>query len=451
MKLGLIAMSATRAHNTELTKLGFTLPGFVDRSRVIASLPSLGLLTLAGMTPPDVEMEYLDVPDLTKFNGVPGEFDAVAISSFTAQIREAYELADRYRAMGTTVLMGGLHVTALPEEALEHADAIVIGEGEPSWPKMLEDLSNNRLERIYDSRGRPFDMAQSPMPRFELLSHDRYTRMTVQTARGCPFNCEFCAASIRLSPYYRVKPVDKVIAEIRHIKELQPDPFIEFADDNTFVNKRHGKSLMRALKDEHVKWFTETDISVADDDELLGLMRDAGCVQVLIGFESTTREGLAGVETKLDWKARRFDEYMASIDKIQGYGISVNGCFVLGMDNDGPECFENVLQFVRDSQLYDVQITMLTAFPGTPLYDRFKAEQRLLNPTAWELCTLFDVNFQPKHMSSAHLESRFRWLVERLYSEEFTDERHGKFRERQAAMIASAGRAKEGMHEHHYG
>lgn len=451
MKLGLIAMSAVRAHNKELTELGLTLPGFVDRSRVIASLPSLGLLTLAGMTPSDIEMEYLDIPDLTKVDGVPGEFDAVAISSFTAQMRQAYELADRYRARGTTVLMGGLHVTALPEEALEHADAIVIGEGEPSWPNMIDDLKNNTLKRVYDSRGRPFDLADSPMPRFDLLNQDHYNRMTVQTARGCPFSCEFCAASIRLSPYYRVKPVKKVIAEVRRIKELQPEPFIEFADDNTFVNKRHGKELMRALAREHVKWFTETDISVADDDELLGLMRDAGCVQVLIGLESTTRESLAGVETKLDWKARRVDDYMASIDKIQSHGISVNGCFVLGMDNDGPECFDNVLQFVRESRLYDVQITMLTAFPGTPLYDRFESEGRLLKPTAWELCTLFDVNFKPKHMSPAHLESRFRWLVEQLYSKDFTEERHGNFRARQAAMLASRGRVKEGMYEHQIG
>ena len=137
MKLGLIAMSATRAHNKELTELGFTLPGFVDRSRVIASLPSLGLLTLAGMTPAGIEMEYMDVPDLSKIEDLPGEFDAVAISSFTAQMNEAYELADRYRAAGTTVLLGGLHVTALPDEALQHADAIVIGEGEPSWPAMV--------------------------------------------------------------------------------------------------------------------------------------------------------------------------------------------------------------------------------------------------------------------------------------------------------------------------
>ncbi len=451
MKLGLIAMSATRAHNEELTKLGFTLPGFVDRSRVIASLPSLGLLTLAGMTPRGIEMEYMDVPDLTRVDGLPGEFDVVAISSFTAQMKEAYELADRYRAAGTTVLLGGLHVTALPDEALSHADCIVIGEGEPSWPNVINDLQKNRLQRIYDSRKRPFNMAASPIPRFDLLNQDHYNRMTVQTARGCPFNCEFCAASVRLSPFYRLKPVENIIAEIRRIKELQPEPFIEFADDNTFVNKRHGKVLMRALQAEHIKWFTETDISVAEDDELLGMMRDAGCVQVLIGFESATRAGVNGIEMKSDWKARQFDDYMSAIDKIQSHGISVNGCFILGMDNDGPDCFENVVEFVRDSGLYDVQITMLTAFPGAPLYQRFKAEGRLLDETAWELCTLFDVNFKPRNMSPGELESGFRWLVEELYNQEFTDERHRKFHERQAALLASRHRKEGNVNEHHYG
>jgi radical SAM superfamily enzyme YgiQ (UPF0313 family) len=448
MKLGLIAMSALRAQNPELTRLGLTLPGFVDRSRIIASLPSLGLLTLAGMTPRHIGLEYLDVPDLTKIKGLPGVFDAVAISSYTAQIREAYELADRYRAAGTTVLLGGLHVTAQPDEALQHADAIVVGEGEPSWPTLIEDLESNRLKRVYDSRDRPFDLADSPMPGFELLNQDHYNRMTVQTSRGCPFSCEFCASSIRLSPYYRVKPVKKVIAEIRRIKELQPEPFIEFADDNTFVNKQHGKELMRALRGEDVKWFTETDVSVAKDRELLALMRDAGCVQVLIGFESATRKGLAGVETKSDWKARQFDGYLSAIDTIQHHGITVNGCFVLGLDNDSSQCFEEVLNFVRESNLYDVQITIMTAFPGTPLYDRLIAEGRLLDESAWELCTLFDVNYKPSHMSKDFLESRFRWLAEKLYSKEFTDKRHRKFRDRQAALLAGSSRWDERSHEH---
>jgi len=136
VKLGLLAMSGVRAHNPELTAFGLTLPGFVERNRVVASLPSLGLLTLAGLTPPDIDLHYVEVPDLPPGDAIPGEYDAVAISSFSAQIREAYTLADRYRRRGTKVVMGGLHVTAMPEEAMQHADAVVLGEGEVSWPQL---------------------------------------------------------------------------------------------------------------------------------------------------------------------------------------------------------------------------------------------------------------------------------------------------------------------------
>jgi radical SAM superfamily enzyme YgiQ (UPF0313 family) len=144
MKLGFIAISGVRCQNAELLAMGLTLPGFVERSKVIASLPSLGLLTLAGMTPDDVEVGYLEVPDLSQCAGLPGEFDAVAISSFSAQINDAYRLADRYRQAGTRVILGGLHVTARPDEAAAPADAVVIGEGEPVWPSVMADLRANR-------------------------------------------------------------------------------------------------------------------------------------------------------------------------------------------------------------------------------------------------------------------------------------------------------------------
>jgi len=427
MKLGFIAMSGVRAHNKELTQLGLTLPGFIERNKIIASLPSLGLLTLAGMTPSDIDVEYIEVEDIQKVDGLPGDYDVVAISSFSAQMNEAYELADRFRAAGTRVLLGGLHVTALPDEALQHADCIVIGEGEPVWPQLISDLKHNRLQTIYDARGTPFDLADAPMPRFELLDPQRYNRLTVQTTRGCPFNCEFCAASIRLSPFYKVKPVEKVIAEIQRIKEIWPKPFIEFADDNTFVNKHHAKKLLRSLAPEKVRWFTETDISVAEDDELLNLMRESGCAQGLIGLESPSRAGLHGLEKKSDWKLKQYDHYLESINKIQSHGISVNGCFVLGMDGTGPESFRQVFDFVRDSGLHEVQVTILTAFPGTPLYDRLKREGRIIKDKAWELCTLFDVNFQPENMTVSELEDNFRWLVEHLYSEEETAERQHRF------------------------
>jgi radical SAM superfamily enzyme YgiQ (UPF0313 family) len=430
MRLGFVAMSGTRAHNPELTKLGLTLPGFVARNKTIASLPSLGLLTLAGMTPGRIEMTYLDVPDLAAVPGLPGEFDAVAISSFTAQIGEAYALADRYRVAGTKVILGGLHVSALPQEAMRHADSVVLGEGELAWPAVVRDLEHGRLAPMYDMRHRSFDLAEAPMPRFQLLDIERYNRLTVQTQRGCPFSCEFCAASIRLSPTYKVKPVDKVMAEIREIKRIWPRPFIEFADDNTFVNKKHSKALMRALARENVPWFTETDISVAEDLELLALMRDSGCAQVLIGLESPSLRGLDGLEQKTNWKAKQRDRYLDGIRRIQDHGITVNGCFILGLDHTTTGSFEEIWQFVRDSGLYEVQITVQTAFPGTPLYERLQREGRLLRAEAWELCTLFDVNFRPSDMSVAELEAGLRNLAGRLYNEDFTRERRRNFHRR---------------------
>lgn len=427
MKLALLALSGLRAHNEGLTRLGLTMPGFVERNKTIASLPSLGLLTLAGMTPEDVELGYFEVSDIAEFEGLPEGYDAVAISSFSAQMKDAYVLADQFRSQGVRVILGGLHVTARPDEAQQHADSIIIGEGEPSWPKLIDDLKRDQLQHVYDSRATPFDLAAAPMPRYDLLDPERYNRLTVQTQRGCPFDCEFCAASIRLSPLFRVKPVAKVIAEIRRIKELWPNPFIEFADDNTFANKKHAKRLVRALIPERIKWFTETDISVARDSELLALMRDSGCAQVLIGLESPTLAGLSGVEQKSNWKARQLDSYYSAIHKIQSYGITVNGCFVMGMDGTGPESFQQVLDFVRDSGLFEVQVTIQTAFPGTPLYDRLQASGRLIDETAWELCTLFDVNFRPDRMTAEELENKFLWLVQELYSAEATKARRTSF------------------------
>ena len=304
MHIALIAMSGVRAANPELNAVGLTMPGFVERSKVIASLPSLSLLTLAGMTPDRIEVSYHEIADLRTLEQLP-ECDVAAIASFSAQIKDAYELSDRYRALGVRTVLGGLHVTARPDEAARHADSIVIGEGEIGWPMLLADLEAGRLKPRYATDGRSFSLADAPMPRFDLLDMDRYNRITVQTQRGCPWRCEFCAASIRLTPMYKMKPVDKVIAEIREIKRLWPKPFIEFADDNSFVHRRHSKQLLRAVAEERIHWFTESDVSIADDPELLALMREAGCAEVLIGLESPTVDGLNGVELRRNWKHGR--------------------------------------------------------------------------------------------------------------------------------------------------
>lgn len=454
-RIGFIAMSGVRAHNPELTKLGLTLPGFVDRNRIIASLPSLGLLTLAGLTPKHFDVEYHEIADLrrkpesesplpVKQGGGQGEglrrdldlpdhFDLVAISTFTAQLKEAYEVADFYRAKKIPVVMGGITVSSLPKEAREHCTSVVVGEGEPLWPEVLNDFERGALRPFYvqSSRlaGPGFDLRDAPMPRFDLLDPDKYNRITVQTSRGCPHKCEFCASSILLTSRYKVKPVEKVIAEIREIKRIWPRPFIEFADDNSFVHREHYKRLLRALAPEKLRWFTEADVRVAEDDELLGLMRDSGCQQVLIGLESPGRVSLNGIELRNNWKARQQDYYKAAIAKIQSYGVTVNGCFILGLDGDTPEVFDDVLQFVRDSGLYEVQITFMTAFPGTPLYERLKLEGRIIRDKAWELCTLFDINITPHNMSVEQLQSGFLKLARQLYSAEETSTRRRKFKQ----------------------
>jgi radical SAM superfamily enzyme YgiQ (UPF0313 family) len=429
MKIGFIAMSGVRAHNEELTKLGLTLPGFVDRNRIIASLPSLGLLTLAGLTPKNFEVEYHEIADLKKLPGLPTHFDLVAISTFTAQLKEAYRVADYYRVNGVRVVLGGITASSLPEEAREHCDSVVIGEGEPLWPEVLRDAEKGCLKPFY-SQSPPgqFDLRDAPMPRFDLLDPAKYNRLTVQTSRGCPHHCEFCASSILLTPRYKVKPVEKVIAEIREIKKIWPRPFIEFADDNSFVHREHYKKLLRELARENVRWFSEADVRVAEDGELLGLMRDSGCQQVLIGLESPRGSSLEGVELKNNWKARQQDFYKSAIETIQSYGITVNGCFILGLDSHTPAVFDDVFRFVRESGLYEVQVTFLTAFPGTALYYRLRREGRILQDKAWELCTLFDINFQPKNMSVGELQHGFLDLVKRLYAAEETAERRARFK-----------------------
>lgn len=427
MKIALIAMSGIRAHNPELTKLGMTLPGFLERGRVIASLPSLSLLTIAALTPERFEVTYHEVGDIHALDELP-RCDLAAISTYTAQVNEAYMLAERYRREGVTTVIGGLHVTARPDEAGEYFDAVVVGEGEVSWPKVMEDFEAGRLEKVYDSRGREFDLADAPTPRFDLLDPDRYNRLTVQTQRGCPWRCEFCASSILLTPRYKLKPVAKVVAEIQAIKNVWERPFIEFADDNTFVNKRHSRELIRALAEERVRWFTETDISVADDAELLTMMHDAGCAEILIGFESPNAGALGGIELNGNWKRKQFDGYRDAVERIQSHGIAVNACFILGLDGDGPEIFDAVERFVDETGPFDVQITVQTPFPGTPLYERLLSQGRLIDKTAWEKYTLFDVVSRPLYMSVEDLEHGLVDLANRIYSEEATNRRRKAFK-----------------------
>ncbi|MCD6287509.1 MAG: B12-binding domain-containing radical SAM protein [Candidatus Hydrogenedentes bacterium] len=428
MRIALIAMSGIRVCDAKLLELGLTLPGFVERSKTIASLPSLGLLTLAGMTPKEHEVEYIEVPDIRGFDAIPNGFDLAAISSYSAQIDEAYELAEQYGKLGVPTVLGGPHVTCMPEEAAQHCDAVVIGEGELSWLDVLHDCENGNLKQFYGSVDTEFNLADSPVPSFGLLDIAKYNRFTIQTSRGCPHQCEFCASSILISRKYKQKPIGKVLAELDSVLELWSRPFIEFADDNSLVDHAYWKELLPELTKRRIRWFAETDISVSDDEKMLGMMRASGCAQVLIGLESPLQNDLDGIETRSNWKYGAWSRYKDAIKTIQSHGVTVNGCFILGLDGHGPDIFDTVFEFVKNSGLYEVQITYQTPFPGTPLYDRLRKEGRLLEARNWKRCTLFDVNYVPKHMDVDTLVNGFHDLTVRLYNEEFTAWRRNNFR-----------------------
>ena len=426
MIIGLIAMSGVRVRTAELAALGVTLPGFVRRGKVIASLPSLGLLTVAGLTPPHHDIRYIEIDELPDLQSLP-DFDLVGISFLTASAMDAYKVADAYRSRGITVVMGGLHVSSLPEEALAHCDSVVVGGAETAWPQLLVDVEQGKLRRRYDgAMTGVFEPANYARPRFDLIKGRPYNRATIQTSRGCPRGCEFCAASPIITKRFNQKPVRFVMEEINALRREFPDPFIEFADDNTFLDKPWGREFLRELTPEQLHWFTETDASVADDLRLCDLIAESGCRQLLIGFESPRETDLLGIDP-VGWKKKIAPQARRVVDTLQSRGVSVNGCFILGLDNHTPDIFPVIRDFVVSSGLAEVQLTVLTPFVGSGLYERLRREGRLLGEQFWERCTLFDVNYRPALMTVEELEGGLRWLFAELYSREATERRKRVF------------------------
>ena len=286
--VALVPFTGFRVREPEMLELGMTLPGLQSRAGAIAQLPALGLLTLAGLNPPEWTASYHES------GGADAEAladriialrpDLVAVSALTASIDEAYQCCGLVRRAGLKVVLGGLHATACPDEAARHVDAVVVGDGEPIWPAVLADIDRGELRPLYRA-ATPFDLAGAPVPRFDLLGPAPRRRYTLQTQRGCPLACDFCAASRLLGPW-REKPAGKVAAELAAIRAIEPRPVVELADDNTFVSRREAGPLLEAIAGSGVRYFTECDWRIGEQPEVLAGLAASGCVQVLVGLES---------------------------------------------------------------------------------------------------------------------------------------------------------------------
>jgi hypothetical protein len=306
-----------------------TLPGLVDRANALSQLPGLGLLTLAGMMPPTWSCSYRD--DSTDLDSLVDAVlsenpDLVAVSALTASIEEAYQFSARIRAQRVPVAMGGLHVTACPDEAQRFADIVVIGEGEAVWPQLLADVERGSARSRYDAATERGAVPWAK-PRFDLLARNP-SRFTLQTQRGCPFACEFCGAS-RLLGSFREKPVELIAQELDAIKAIMSRPLLELADDNTFAGVRDPVPLFEAFENAEVRYFTESDWRIGERPELLRGLAKSGCVQVLVGIESIVFR-YPGMGTK----AVELERMLDAVHAIQDAGVVVNGCFILGADGE---------------------------------------------------------------------------------------------------------------------
>ncbi|KAA0209762.1 radical SAM protein [bacterium] len=405
----LVALSGVRVVHPRLRELGLTLPGLRKRAQALAALPALGLLTLAGATP---------APWTCSYHEAPGDDEAlaqeiaarrpvlVALSALTASVDGAYALSGRLRALGLPTVLGGLHASMCPDEALQHVDAVCIGDGEAAWPAILADARAGRLQPRYRA---PADLARAPLPRFDLAADKPRPRFTLQTARGCPLACEFCGAS-RLLGAFREKPLELIERELDAICALTRRPVIELADDNTWAGSRDHGALLRALGRRGVRWFTEADWRIGRDPRLVRQLAEAGCVQVLMGVESPRM-----VPSGMGPKQANVNEVLDSIENLQDAGVAVNACFIAGMDGETPQTLEELADFILACPAADVQVTLQTPFPGTALRRRLLREGRLL-PCAWSAYTLFDVTFVPERMTVAELERGFEALVRAVYS-----------------------------------
>lgn len=402
---------------------------FLESSNVMESFrhlwsgPNLGLITVAAYMPKEWEIEYIDENyveiDYSK------EYDMVCLSAMTQQAPNAYKIAEKFRSKGVLTVMGGIHATVCPEEASKHVDVVIAGEGEALWPVFLEDYLDGNIKRIYNEAvPGGYQLEKALIPRYDLLLGYDYAVITLYTTRGCPHNCSFCCASNIYGHKYRRKSNEQIFKELEMIKKLFPSKLILFADDNMLVRRHECKEMLRTIVSMDLRWIAQTDISIAQDEELLELMVLSGCQWVVVGFESISHKSLRDIE-KIYFKLEHQSRYPELIEKIQSYGIGIYGTFIVGLDNDTKNVFEFTSDFIIQNNLYGVNVTVPTPLPGTQLREKFLKEGRVLNDD-WGYYTFWDVVIRPKQMTVKQLEEGLLYMYSRI-TEEFVSQKRLAF------------------------
>ncbi len=381
-------------------------PDHIWKGKKVAFVfPPLALPLLASSTPSHVQVSLCD--EMVQSIDFEEEVDLVALSVMTATAPRAYQIAERYQAQGIPVVMGGIHPSLLPQEALQHANAVAVGEGEELWPQIIQDAKNGDLKPLYQASNLPSLEGSLPL-RYDLLERGRYfIPNVVQATRGCPFDCSFCSVSLFSGKTFRPRPIPEVVRDIASL----PGNFFLFVDDNLIGNLNYARSLMEALIPLRRKWVSQASITIVQDEGLLDLAAEAGCIGLLIGFESLSQEILQ----KIGKRANRAEDYLRSVARIRSRGIGIQGSFVFGFDEDDRTVFHRTVEFVAEASLDAANFCRLTPFPGTRLFQQLEAQGRILHKR-WDWYDREHVVFRPLQMSPEELDEGTFWAYERTYA-----------------------------------
>jgi len=355
--------------------------------------PLAGLLAVSGAIPRDRYEVVLTDENIESID-FDLQADLVGISAMTCYVNRGYEIADAFRARGVPVVMGGVHPSFMPREALQHCDAVVIGEVELVLPTLLDDLERGRMRGTYKA-DRLFAMDQLPLPRYDLLKKHRYINRTfVQTSRGCHQGCTFCAEPLMNGLKFRFRPVDDVIREV----EMCGSRMIALNDADFFGTREHPTSVMRALKGRGIRWQAGVTSKLAQDDAMLELAAESGCTLLSIGFESITRSTLTSVHKHVN----RPETFASLVEKVHSYGIMVFGLFMFGFDGDDASVFETTARFNIDADYDACAYSALTPYPGTLTWYEMKKADRIVSYD-WSKYDQANVVFSPAKMTQDQL------------------------------------------------